>query len=98
MPFRAAADNPGRHAKKQTTDSEFGGEKRSRKFHRINKEAGATYAPMPSLSQVGSGASGRGRLEYRRDRSNHDFFNGENGAVPSRSTLEIGVLAFFGEE
>lgn len=39
-----------------------------------------------------------GRLEYRRDRSDHDFFNKESGPVPSQSTLEVGILAFFGEE
>ena len=39
-----------------------------------------------------------GRLEYRRDNSDHNFFNQENGAVPSQSTLEISILAFFGEE
>lgn len=38
------------------------------------------------------------RLEYRRDRSDHNFFNKESGPVPSQSTLEISILAFFGSE
>lgn len=39
-----------------------------------------------------------GRLEYRRDSSDHNFFNKGDGSVPSQSTVEIGLLAFFGEE
>src|SRR6185312_8782425 len=39
-----------------------------------------------------------GRLEYRRDSSDQNFFNKGDDTVPSQSTLEIGILAFFGEE
>lgn len=39
-----------------------------------------------------------GRLEYRRDSSDHNFFNKGDGTVTSQSTLEIGILAFFDEE
>lgn len=35
------------------------------------------------------------RLEYRRDTSDHDFFNKPSGAVPAQSTIELAVIAYF---
>lgn len=35
------------------------------------------------------------RVEYRRDRSDHDFFNRGSGTVPTQSTLEVALIAFF---
>ena len=36
-----------------------------------------------------------GRMEYRRDHSDHDFFNRGTGLAPSQSTLEVALVAFF---
>jgi len=36
-----------------------------------------------------------GRIEYRRDHSDHDFFNRGAGLAPSQSTLEVAIIAFF---
>jgi hypothetical protein len=36
-----------------------------------------------------------GRIEYRRDHSDHDFFNRGNELAPSQSTLEVALIAFF---
>lgn len=35
------------------------------------------------------------RLEYRRDASDHNFFNKPSGAVPAQSTIELAVIAYF---
>jgi hypothetical protein len=35
------------------------------------------------------------RIEYRRDRSDHDFFNRGAGLAPSQPTLEVALIAFF---
>lgn len=35
------------------------------------------------------------RLEYRRDASDHDFFNKGGATVPAQSTLEVAIIAYF---
>ncbi|MGB7189266.1 MAG: porin [Acidobacteriaceae bacterium] len=35
------------------------------------------------------------RIEYRRDDSDHDFFQRGIGTVPSQSTLEVALIAYF---
>lgn len=36
------------------------------------------------------------RIEYRRDASDHGFFNRGNGIVPTQSTVEVALIGFFG--
>lgn len=35
------------------------------------------------------------RVEYRRDSSDHDFFQRGSGTAPSQSTIEVALIAFF---